>query len=326
MSSKRAWVWAGRVVALIAAVVIPACGTTGGSGLPGANGIMWNSPATGQPQQGGSGTGGSLWVNPNSGLGASQIGISNIITSSDDATYESWAPTGVSGLNTTTVQYIIASQGSAQHPLSTDTGADAITSRESSLEGQINGYRQQQLGNVGGGGINGGIAVGNVSGIILTGHFIGTKMARAHCKHYALNHGGFPAQENFEGDAMLSTNMGNALQNPPLGNAFGLGSNPAAIPPLLKNPNGNLGRLGKLGVIAYDPNTKFTGAVVTNDSIVYSGAIFDEPEVVFSHMLVDFPFEMGALGWTNLAVGHWRGGTNGYYWNIIFLLNPNPLN
>lgn len=334
MSSKRAWVWTGRLAALVAAVVVPACGGSNGTGgQASANGILWNSPGTGTPVQPGNGNGGGLWVDPNSGLGASQIGIQNIVTSTDDATYQTWTPTGVTGIiNTGQVHYIIASQGPAQHPLSTDTGSFSITSRESQLEGSINGYRQQQLGNVGGGGINGGIAVGNVSGIILAGHFIGTKMARAHCKHYALNHGNpFPAQANFEGDLMLSTNVpGNIYQDfqavNSVGDCFGLGSNHTAVPPDLKNPDGNLGRLGKLGVIAYDPNSKFTGNVVTDDSIVYTGPTYGEPGAVFARLLVDFPFEIGALGWTNMAVGHWRGGLNGYYWNIIFLLNPTPAN
>src|SRR6185295_9490222 len=176
MSSNRAWVWTGRLAALVAAVIIPACGSTGGVG--GANpGIFWNSQATtgapqGQPSNG--------WIDHTLGV-VGPIGISNIISSADDASYDGYFPQGTNGITISKVTYILGNL----HPLSTDTGSNAITSRENQLQGQINGYRQSQLGNVGGGGVNGGIAVGNVQGIILAGHFKGNKSARSHCKHYA---------------------------------------------------------------------------------------------------------------------------------------------
>lgn len=306
MSSKRAWVWSGRLAALVAAVVIPACGDNGSSGGQNPNGIFWNSVAgssgggTGAPGQ-------SLWVDPNSGLGASTIGISNIITSADDATYDGYYPSGQGGLTAAKIVYIFNNL----HPLSTDTGSQAITTRENQLQGQINGYRQQQLGNVGGGGVNGGIAVGNTQGIILAGHFKGTKSARAHCKHYALMHNNlpFPPGTNFEGDNMqTSTN--------------GLTGNPV-------NPIGLLGRLGKIGVEAYQPPTfvVVNGAVVDGGSIAYMGVGYGEANAVFARMLIDVPGLIGLMGWTNFAVGHWRGGRQeAYLWNIIFLLNPIPAN
>ena len=104
MSTKRAWVWAGRLAALVAAVVVPACGSTPGSGLPGANGILWNSTATGTPPPNGTG-GGQLWNNPNTPQNI-PIGIQNIIVSTDDATYLHWASTGTAGIiNTGVIQY-----------------------------------------------------------------------------------------------------------------------------------------------------------------------------------------------------------------------------
>ncbi len=294
MSSNRAWVWVGRVAALAAAVIIPACGNTGGVGGPNP-GIFWISQATtGAPQ--GLPTNG--WIDPNLGV-VGPIGITNIITSADDATYDGYFTSGGNGLVSGKITYILG----LLHPLSTDTGSNAITSRENQLQGQINGYRQQQLGNVGGGGVNGGIAVGNVQGIILAGHFKGTKSARAHCKHYALFHGGFPAGNNAEGDAMQTT-AGQA-------NPFGL--------PAPGNPDGDKGRLGKIGVVAYTP-------VVANACLVYSGKNFADPGSVFAQILIGAPATISAIGWTNFAVGHWRGGPNSYYWNIIFLLNPQPAN
>jgi hypothetical protein len=328
MSSKRAWVWTGRLAALVAAVVIPACGSTGTSGLNNANGIFWNSPGTGTPMGGTPGGGTGLWVDPNTGLGASQIGISNIVVSTDDATYDSFSPTGTVGVGSihTTVQYV---RGNL-HPLSTDTGSTSITSRESTLEGLINGYRQQQLGNVGGGGINGGIAVGNVTGIILAGHFEATKSARAHCKYFALGYGGnlaFAPGPNTEGDDMQTTNLNSDYQNgfmnpvPPtsIGNAYGSGST-ITDPFNYKNPNGDQGRLGKIDVIAYLPTFAMADFCV-------SGQQYGEADAVMSYLLRNFPADIAVTGPTNLAVGHWRGGSQqAYWWDIILLLNPTPAN
>ncbi len=288
---------------LISALLIPACNNSGSSsGGGGPTGILWNSQATG-PASGGSGSAGdSLWVDPNSGLGASAIGISNIITSADDATYDGYYSAGSTGLNSTKITYMFGNL----HPLSTDTGSQAITTRENQLQGMINGYRQQQLGNVGGGGdpFGGGIGVGNVTGVILAGHFKGTKSARAHCKHYALYHGGtMPAGANAEGDA-LQTTTGQA-------NPFGT--------PAPGNPDGDQGRLGKIEVVAFNP------AVAQNDLVV-QGAPYGEADAVFSQLLISSPATLGAMGWTNFAVGHWRGGVNAFYWNIIFLVNPVPAN
>jgi len=338
MSTKRAWVWTGRLAALVAAVVIPACGTNGGTGMNSPNGIFWNTQSTGAPAQGGTGAGGQLWIDPNTGLGASPIGIQNIVTSVDDAVYGAWNPTAQAGVPSTsgTVKYIDAKWPESQHQLSTDTGSSTITARESTLEGQLNGYRQQQLGNVGGGGINGGLVVGNTTGIILPSHFIGTKMARGHCKHYAKNHQtGFSGGTNPEGDAMLDTDgitNGNPLNtfNWPVtdlvnhkGCAFGIGTTNTNDE---VNPNGGTGRLGKLGVIAFNANKGFAGNVLLNDSIGLAGMNLGEPAAAYALLITNYPFEIGSVGWTNMAVGHWRGGFQGFYWNIIFLYNPIPPN
>jgi hypothetical protein len=313
MATKRVWAWTGRLAALLAAVIIPACGSTGSPGGANPNGIIWNSQATGTPS-GGTPGGGLLWVDPNSGLGASTIGISNIITSADDATYYAYTPTGSAGqLGGRQIVYIAGNS----HPLSTDTGSTSITSRENALQGQINGYRQQQLGNVGAGGANGGVAVGNISGIILAGHFKGTKSARAHCKHFALGHTNLTLVPgtNPEGDNMQVSVNAPALIPTPLPNGYPISTND--------------GRLGKIEVTAYAPRITITtkAAIIDGGSIVYSGVQYGESTAVFSRLLIDVPGVISALGWTNFAVGHWRGGNvAAYYWNIIFLLNPSPAN
>jgi len=310
MSTYR--VWAGRLAALVAAVIIPACGSNGSPGGTNPGGILWVTQGNTNAPQGTLAT--TYWNNPNSGV-VGPIGIQNIITSADDATYDQYAPSGAGGISTTGVRYILGNL----HPLSTDTGSISITSRESQLQGQVNGYRQSQLGNVGGGGVNGGVAVGNVQGIILSGHFKATKSARAHCKHYALFHGGFPAAANSEGDALQTS---------------GGAANVDGTPPLLPLGTARKGRLGKIEVTAYVPlafGARGTGAApgFTYDgggSIVCCGTQYSDPGAVFSDLLINVPADIGAIVWTNFAVGHWRGGPAFYYWALISLVNPTPAN
>ena len=88
MASGRARsgaMWAGRLAALLVAVVIPACNSTAGPGSNKGPNLLWNSQA-------GSGitssTGSAVtWVDPNTGLGGGTIGVVQIISSVDDATY-----------------------------------------------------------------------------------------------------------------------------------------------------------------------------------------------------------------------------------------------
>jgi hypothetical protein len=304
MSSKRIWTWTGRLLALVAAVVIPACGTTGSPGGTNPNGILWNSIATGTPSGGSPTGGGSLWVDPNSGLGASTIGISNIITSADDAAYNGFYPTGGTGLSTTKIVYIAQNS----HPLSTDTGSRSITDPENTLQGLINNYRSRTLGTVGGGGgggFGGNVNVGNTQGIILSGHFQGTKSARAHCKHYAIfeTNAAFNGGQNPEGDAMRTTAAGT----------------PADTLGAPQNPDGKKGRLGKVGVTSLPPPP-------FPDSIGFAGPSFSDANAAFSQLTLNNAGTLGAMGWTNFCVGHWRGGPGAYYWNIIFLVSPTPAN
>ncbi|MBV8881148.1 MAG: hypothetical protein JO332_14375 [Planctomycetaceae bacterium] len=303
MSSNRAWVWTGRLAALVAAVVIPACGSTGSPGGSNPNGIIWNSQGT----TGGGGApspGGSLWVDPNSGLGASQIGINNIIVSTDDATYDGYYPSGTTGLAQKKITYIIG----LLHPLSTDSGSTALTGRENTLQGQINGYRQTKLGNAGGGGggLGGGVVVGGTTGIILAGHFKATKSARAHCKHAARfeNPGTFDGGVNPEGDACSNTT--------------GAQANPTGLAG--ENPDGVFGRLGKLNVTSAESGTNIL------NSIGIAGPGFGEADPIFKRLVQLYQIELLAA-WTNFAVGHWRGGGQlVFYWNVIFLTDPDPTN
>ncbi|HVR82734.1 MAG TPA: hypothetical protein VMU54_00395 [Planctomycetota bacterium] len=298
-SSRARW-----IAVVVSAVLMPACGSTGSPGGSNPNGILWNSQGSSNPPQNGQPTPG--WIDPNQGV-VGPIGISNIIVSTDDATYDGFFPSGggLSGngpANVGKIQYIPG----LFHPLSTDTGSVAITSRESLLEGDINAYRQTKLGNIGGGGLGGGIIVGTTSGIILAGHFEATKSARAHCNHYAKYHGGFPPGQNFEGDDLLVTAPGTPAFTPGTPQL-----EPGIGPPFVAE----LGRLGKLDVVAN------AGA-----SIAISGAGYDEADPVETFLVTNVPNVLLDMTWTNLAVGHWRGGPDLFYWNIIFLSDPTPAN
>jgi hypothetical protein len=186
---NRNVVLAGRflVLGVLSLVILPACG--GGAGGGSSNsGLLWNSNAgTGT---GGSPTpGGTLWEDPNSGLGGGTIGA--IIPSSDDITY-SMPTVYIAGNN---------------HPLSTSTSATTITQAENLLMQALNAYRSQQLGGGGLGGL-GGLNGGNIGAVpqntFLVGHDPSTRNARANCKHTSVFHPGAIAPSNPEGDAINS--------------------------------------------------------------------------------------------------------------------------
>jgi hypothetical protein len=250
-----------------------------------------------------------LWVDPNSGLGGGQIGITAIIQSTDEVTYAKYNISSQPPPFNQFISYIFA----LEHPLSTDTSSSALTQRESELQGLINGYRQTNLGG-GLGFLNGGIVPpgGGVTNSILPGHFTATKCCRAHCKHYAYFHAGpLPGETpgsaptpaaNAEGDLLLMTNPGTPADT------FGL--------PPPGNPNGKMGRLGKIGVTAGGTWAEYS----------YSGVQWSEAIDVFNQMLRDDSATLLGTNWTHFAVGHWRGGTRAFYWNIVFLMNPTPAN
>jgi hypothetical protein len=192
--------------------------------------------------------------------------------------------------------------------LSTDTGSTSITSPENVVEGSINSYRQTALGNVGagGGGVGGGVAVGNTTGIILSGHFGAKKSARAHCKHLARDHQastGFPftAGANPEGDSLRTS------------------TNPSTGTPANLNPKGNLGRLGKVGISCLPPPP------LGVEAMAVSGTAFDTADEAFRQLVTLYGNALTIMGWTHFAVGHWRGGgPDGFYWHVIFMNSPSP--
>lgn len=334
VASGKWWMWTGRLAALLVAIVIPACQGGPGTGTGNSNGIQWNSQTSSGVNVGGpQPTGTALWVDPNSGLGGGQIGITGIIQSTDVTTYGRYNNSTRPPPFNSFISYIFA----LEHPLATDTSSGALTQRESTLQGLINGYRGMSnpiialaLPNAsgGGGGFGGGIGgiggggIGTTGGAPLPGHLKGNMCARAHCKHYAYFHPGFPgnapggytggapggyfmpAQTNFEGDLLLDVVPGSP--------AFTDGV------PAPGNPLSSVyGRLGKIGVQANKQGwCEFSIA----------GPTYPESIDAYQAMLLYDPDILAFVNWTNCAVGHWRGGVLAYYWNIIFIIFPNPPN
>ena len=344
MMIRTLWLWPLRAAALFAALVIPAC-TTGTPGQGSSNpGLLWNSQAGSGTTASGSGS--VQWIDPNSGLGGGPIGITQIVTSTDDVTYAQYNISTQPPPFNQFVTYIFA----LEHPLSTDTSSTTITDPEGELLGELNGYRNMIMGN-NIGGVGGQIIVGGGS-VVLPSFNTGTKCARAHCKHYAAFHAGqkmpaengwnphplTPPANNFAGAPWILQDGIPAATAHPDPNAEGdhviftvLGTpadqtnNPGMLTPLRTgmtayNVNANKGRLGKIGVV--------TDAVLGEFS--YSGLQFDSGLAVHDQILNDDPglvvdFHPNTYpGWSHLCVGYWVGGAFSNYWDILFIKNPNP--
>jgi hypothetical protein len=338
----KTWRRVGRIAAALIAVLVPACGNGGAGGSGSGDGILWNSQSGSFLGNGGPvPTGSALWVDPNSGLGGGPLGVTQPVVSIDVASYARFNIANRPPPYNQFVSYILGHE----HPLATDTSSSPITIPESRLLGLINGVR---------GGDN---AVNPLNPVlpqsgstVLSSFQKGTLAARAHCKHYAYFHPGpmpgesynthppLPANNfvpqapwifsglvpttqpaprytlpptNFEGDHVIWTAKGSPAD---MTNVPGMiTSNTAGVNPL--NPLANHGRLGKIGVR--------TDPVVGEFS--YSGPEFEKPESVFEQMMIDDPSLIRLPIWTHVVVGHWRGGTRAFYWNILFLKNPRSL-
>ena len=342
MVHHRMGMWSGRLAALLVAVVVPACNNSNpNNGTGSSQGILWlSNTGTGANAGGPTPTGSALWVDPNSGLGGGPIGVSQSIQSIDDATYNQYNASTRPPPYTQYIFYILGNE----HPLSTDTSSSQITTRESELQGLLNSVRTSlltttALPNSGGGGGGGGGqgALGGLGGGFtqgsIPGHLRAGKAARAHCKHYAYFHqgtlpgghpGGWtipggrtgvplfsPAETNAEGDLLLYTEPGPTSTWPAYQDPASIAGSKA----LAANPNANRGRLGKVGVVA---------ALNGWCEFSYSGVAYKEALDVYNAMLQDGPDILKLDNWTNCVPGHWRGGTQSFYWNVLYLIHPNP--
>lgn len=326
-ASGKTLMGTGRLLALAVAIIIPACGNP--TGRPVTTGLAWNSQASSGVNTTGPGPAQLQWNSPNTGLGGGQTGITQLITSTDLATYDRYNVSTKPPPFNSFISYILSS---ASHPLATDTNSTALTGRESSLEGLVNSLRGQSatvsapaLPNVGGGG--GGIGgIGGMGGNVgggspLASTVKGTQCARAHCKHYAYFHSGFPGNQpggwtllgpaapyfltpetNAEGDYVARVE--------PLTPADTVGA-PAPGNPL----SPQFGRLGKIGVSANRQGWC---------EYAISGPTYQEATDVYPILLAYDPDILRFVNWTHLCVGHWIGGPDTFYWDVIFLINPNP--
>jgi hypothetical protein len=342
-TTRRWTTWTARFAALLVAVVIPACGgSVGGARTNSA--LLWQSQAAAGGNVGAPSFQ-RLWVDPNSGLGGGTIGIIQIIASTDDVTYARFNASTKPPPFNLYVAYIFA----LEHPLSTDTGSITITSRESELLGHINGYRNMVMGNQAGGG-GGAIIVGGGS-VVLPSFGKGTKCARAHCKHYAYLHAGLPlpgeqgwnphpfvpGSNLFNGAPWIL--QGRTARTSPVTNAEGdhviftlAGSqadqtnNPGMLTPLRTgmvayNKYANQGRLGKIGVTIAPVAGEFSySGLQWDDSLKVKDQILQDD----AGLVVDFYPPPLYPVWSHICVGYWQGGANSFYWNILFIKNPNP--
>jgi hypothetical protein len=236
-----------------------------------------------------------------------------------------------------------------EHPISTDTSSLTITVPEGELLGHINAYRNMVMGNQANVGGNGQVA----GSPVLPSFNGGTKVARAHCKHYVYFHGSgsmpgetvnthpwinpandFPQDPwhakgrwaaagpptNVEGDHVIHTRAGTAADQV---------NNPGMLTPLRTgmqpyNIYANQGRMGKAKIDTAPAAGEFS----------YSGLQYKDPlkvkEAIVQDdgaLVVDFyPLVPPHPVWSHICVGYWPGGANSFYWNILFIKNPNPAN
>jgi hypothetical protein len=172
------------------------------------------------------------------------------------------------------------------HPLSTQTSAPAITQAEGGLAATLNAYRSRQLGgNIGGGGGLGG----------------GGGFTQPPPNQFLQAHGALTmnARANCKHWALYHAGP-MAAGNPEGDNLAGGGVAPA-------------GRLAKTGITA-------PGAV----EIVVSGTGYPDYTTVGNYITANFGNVVTDLQFTHFGTGYWTGGSQLYYWSVIFARNPGP--
>jgi hypothetical protein len=86
-------------------------------------------------------------------------------------------------------------------------------------------------------------------------------------------------------------------------------------PPAATNPEGDnlAGRLTKTGITA-------PGAV----EIIVSGAAYPDFTAAANYVTGNYGNIVTDLNWTHFGTGYWTGGSQTYYWSVIFARNPTP--
>lgn len=187
---------------------------------------------------------------------------------------------------------------SLTHQLQVNSNAVAILNPEDQLAQAINTHRQVSagFGNVGGvgvGGFGGGGGGGQVGTVMLPMSNKIRKNARAHCKHYGVlanNHPGALPLVNAEGDNILSGGVA---------------------------PNG---RLPKTGTV------KQPATATQTLQLVLSGAAYPDATSARNFFVTNNGAQLTNTQYNYMGIGHWPAGDQSYYWDVIFALNPNPVN
>lgn len=276
MGKKLSGGWALRALLLLAlAVAIPACDNdaTGGSG---GSGGYWIDTSTGITPGVGAGDTPLNWIDS----GSVPPGPGGIVyPSTDTRTY--YVPDNYVDDNT---------DPRRTHSLMTVCSADDIVYSEQSVMGSINNYRIQGAGG-GGGGI--GDPLGGGGGVTPLAYSTSLRQnARAHCKHFAVQHDGAPfVEENPEGDGLLG----------------GAGS------PGIKTPRGRI------------PKCEFAAPGGVQDQIAGTDYI---PATAANYFIGNNAVEIQLTTYTTMGVGHWRTGNLGsqnFFWTFIISWTA-PLN
>jgi hypothetical protein len=89
------------------------------------------------------------------------------------------------------------------------------------------------------------------------------------------------------------------------------------------NRYANQGRLGKIGVTAAPVSGEFSySGLQWDDSLKVKDQIIQDD----GGLVVDFYPPPLYPVWSHICVGYWQGGANSFYWNVLFIKNPNPAN
>jgi hypothetical protein len=172
------------------------------------------------------------------------------------------------------------------HPLSTQTSAPVITQAEGGLAATINAYRSRQLGgNLGGGGGIGG----------------GGGVTQPPPNQFLQAHGALTMNARANCKHYALYHAGPMAANNPEGDGLaGGGVAPA-------------GRLAKTGITA-------PGAI----EIVISGPGYPDYTTVGNFITANYGNVVTDLQFTHFGTGYWTGGSQQYYWSVIFARNPGP--
>lgn len=244
-------------------------------------------PACGNSGGGTGGAPGLIW-NPTSSSGAGGSVVPQQVLWNDPNTGQSGGFTPfVPSSDTITYSQPTVYIADNIHPLSTQTSAPAITQAEGGLAATLNAFRSRQLGG------NGGAVGGGFGG--------GGGFTQPPPNQFLQAHGALTMNARANCKHWALYHAGPMAANNPEGDGLaGGGVAPA-------------GRLAKTGITA-------PGAV----EIVVSGTAYPDYTTVGNYITANFGAVVTDLQFTHFGTGYWTGGSQLYYWSVIFARNPGP--